>query len=147
MGPHIITAENAEKIASWLRDRGGVAIWPSVNLSNPGASWTTPANKPDGSPTTQPTWQAAPKPERIITNPQDVLVSKDVEVKRFHVALRLGGGGMALKVTDGGTRRIRREVAKAGVGAFYQFDYSTQEAVIFKPESQMPLVEFLRSAK
>ena len=42
-----------------------------------------------------------------------------VEVKRFHVAVRLGSQGFSLKVSDGGSRRIRREVAKAGAGAFF----------------------------
>jgi hypothetical protein len=59
-------------------------------------------------------------------------MSDRVEVKRFHVAVRIGGQGFCLKVTDGGTRRIWRELAKAGTGSFYEFDYNTQEAVIYK---------------
>jgi hypothetical protein len=72
-----------------------------------------------------------------------VLVSKDVEVKRFRVGVRAGSQGLSLKVTDGGTRRIRSAVKRAGEGAYYKFDYSTQEAVIFKPGTQIPLLEFL----
>lgn len=146
VSPHIVTPESAQRIAEWLDTRGGIAVWPSINLSNPGASWTTPVNNADGSPTTKPTWEAQNKPERVITNPAEVLVSKDVEVKRFHVGVRLGSQGMSYKVTDGGSRRIRSAVAKAGEGAYYVFDYGTQEAVIMKPESQVGLLEFLRRA-
>jgi len=145
--PHIVTPENAAKFDEWIRTRGGLAIWRSVNLSNPGTSWITPAKNADGTPVTKPTWEAANEPERIITDAADVLVSKDVEVKRFHVGIRLGGQGLSYKVTDGGSRRIRSAVAKAGEGAYHLFDYSSQEAVIFKPESQIPLFEFLRSAR
>jgi hypothetical protein len=143
--PHVVTLENAEKIAFWLKERGGIAVWSSINLSNPGASWTTPAKNADGTVVTKPTWQAANEPERIITDPSEVLVSKDVEVKRFRVGVRQGGNGLMLKVTDGGSRRIRSAVSKAGDGAFNVFDYETQEAVIMKPETQIPLLEFLRS--
>ena len=57
------------------------------------------------------------------------------EVKRFHVGVRMGSNGLALKVTDGGSRRIRREVSKAGEGAYYAFDYLTQDAIILRPKS------------
>src|SRR5262245_8279659 len=133
MKKHIVTPEHATKMLDWLQTRGGIAIWPSVNLSNPGASWSTPALKEDGSPMTKPTWQAANEPERIITSIDDVMVSIDKEVKRFRVGVRMGRQGFSLKVTDGGTRRIRAAVAKAGEGAYHSFDYETQEAVIMAP--------------
>src|SRR6266513_4659601 len=104
--PHVVTPENAEKIVFWLEERGGIAVWLSINLSNPGASWTTPVKHADGTVVMKPTWEAANKPERIIANAAEVLVSKDVEVKRFHVGVRLGGNGLAYKCTDGGSRRI-----------------------------------------
>jgi len=40
-------------------------------------------------------------------------------------------------------RSIRTAVAKAGEGAYHTFDYATQEAVILKPESQIPLPDYL----
>jgi len=61
------------------------------------------------------------------------IVDKFIEVKRFRVGLRMGSQGFLIKVTDGGSRRIRREVSKAGEGAFFVFDYSEQSAVIMKP--------------
>ena len=54
---------------------------------------------------------------------------------------------MSLKVTDGGTRRIRKEVGKAGEDAWYEFDYGTQEAVIFVPGEVVGLLEYLERRK
>jgi hypothetical protein len=141
--PYIINEKDAARIAEWLNTRGGIAIWRSINLSNPGASWTTPALNQDGTKTTKPNWQSANQPERMIVNPAEVSVSKDIEVKRFRVGIRVGGNGMQLKVTDGGSRRIRSAVAKAGDGAYHHFDYSSQECVIYKPEQIISLPEWL----
>lgn len=143
MDKHIVASENAQRIWEWLQTRGGLAIWMSINLSNPGASWTTPVNDAGGKPTEKPTWQADSKPYRIITDPAEVVVSVDEEVKRFHIGVRMGSQGMTMKVTDGGTRRIRAEVAKAGKGAYYLFDFDTQEAVIMKPKSMVPIAEYI----
>src|SRR5262249_23706513 len=119
-----------------------VAIWESLNLSNPGASWTTPVRNADGSAVTKPTWEAASAPARIITDPAEVMVAKDVEVKRFRVGVRRSSQGFMLKVSDGGSRRIRRETSTAGKGAYHIFDYSTQEAVVMRPEKMTPLLKW-----
>src|ERR1700693_5710362 len=102
--PHIVNEVNAALFDEWIRTRGGLAVWRSINLSNPGASWTTPLRNADGSPVTKPTWEAANQPERVITDPADVVVSVDKEVQRFHVALRMGSQGLSIKVSDGGSR-------------------------------------------
>lgn len=76
---------NAPKFAEWIRTRGGVAVWRSVNLSNPGASWSTPACV-EGEPHTRfpkPTWQAANEPEKIVTDAARIKVIVPREVKRF----------------------------------------------------------------
>ena len=146
MEPYIIDPQNAERIAEWLKTRGGLAIWKSVDLSDPGFSMTTPVNNADGTPAVKPHWKLENTPSRIITDPAEVLVSKDVEVKRFHIAIRPGSQGLNFKVSDGGSRRIRAEEEKAGEGAYHVFDFSTQEAVILKPESQVSLTEFLKVA-
>jgi hypothetical protein len=153
---HTIESTQVEKIVGWIKTRGGIAIWRSANLSNPGASWTTPATirkgdctgyiGPDADdviPYPKPTWQADSKPSNVIDSVQDIDVSYDVEVKRFKVALRRAG--FSVKVTDAGTRRIRKEVEKAGKGSFYRFDYDTQEAVIFRQDRIVSLTEVLRS--
>jgi hypothetical protein len=86
-------------------------------------------------------------PEAIYTSVDDFEVFTAVEAKRFHVAIRMGGCGYMLKCTDGATRRIRREVAKAGEGAFYRFDYDTQDAVIMKPSNTITLAEWEKQNK
>ena len=50
MERYIIAPGNAPKIAEWLRTRGGIATWKSVDLSDPGFSMTTPVNNADGTP-------------------------------------------------------------------------------------------------
>lgn len=142
MEKHEVMPENVEKFKDWLANRGGIAIWKSVNLSNPGLSMSSPALEKDGTPYSKPSWQVANQPERIITDPADVVVIVPKEVKRFHVGVRMGSQGMSYKVTDGGTRRIRAAVVNAGDGAWYEFDYSTQEAVILVPDMTVPLNEW-----
>lgn len=145
---HRIHPENALKIAEWFRTRGGIAIWSSANLSNPLASWTTPALTLDGTPTSKPTWQASETP-RILTHPADVEVCASVEVQRFHVAVRAGSNGATLKLTDASTARVRRAVAtwssrrEPDDGAWYEFDYTTQEAVILVAGHRFSLLDYV----
>ncbi len=47
-----------------------------------------------------------------------------------------------MKCTEASTRKIRKAVAAAGEGAWYEFDYAMQEAVIFVPGEQMTLREW-----
>jgi hypothetical protein len=126
---------NAAIIWNWLQHRGGVRVWKSINLSNPGAEWMTPADKG------KPTWEVSDE-STLLTDAKDFVVVTMKEVKRFRVGIRRGSSGLSLKVTDGGSRRIRREVAKAGEGASYRFDYDEQSAVILVPEKTVTLVEF-----
>jgi len=137
---HIIDIFDAPKIWEWLNTRGGIAVWSSINLSNPGAGWTTPATHADGKPATKPNWQAANEPDRIITNAEDILVQKYEECKRFHVAVRRSSNGLMVKCTDASSERIRKAVSKAGEGATYVFDYETQDAVILKPVDSFDLL-------
>ena len=134
----IIDADNARQVADWfLSMNPGVQVWTSINLSNPGAQWLTPMG------TGKPTWQAGNEPLEI-RDPAQVGVTVMEEVKRFRVGVRQSSNGLSLKVTDGGTRRIRSAVAKAGDNATYTFDYDTQEAVILAPQGDpVPLSQFL----
>lgn len=145
---HPVTPENAPKFLDWIANRGGIAIWRSINLSNPGASWSAPVRDAEGNTNGKPNWQTDSAPERIITDPNDVEVVTEREVKRFRVAVRFASGGMSLKVTDAGSARIRREVAKAAKkygDAWHTFDYSTQEAVILVADQTLPLSEWKQS--
>lgn len=147
MKNHEIQEANAPKILEWFRDRGGLAIWDSVNLSNPGASWTAPVNDEHGKPKGKPTWEASNEPSRVITDMAEVDVITAQEIKRFHIGVRMGSQGLSLKVTDGGTRRIRAAVAKANLEhgedkAWYVLDRGTQEAVIMVEAGRVPLAEW-----
>lgn len=138
--PHVVASKDAERIWDWLTTRGGLALWKSQNLSNPGASWTAPRCDQYGNVKVQgPNWQCAYTPYRIITDPDEVMVVVDREVKRFKIHTRMGSQGLTLKLTDASSRRVEREVAKAGEGAHYVFDYATDEAVILVPESEQTL--------
>jgi hypothetical protein len=146
MTRHVIDHNNADRILDWMRTRGGILIWKSINLSNPALSWTTPALTEEGEPYSKPNWQSASSPDRHITDPSEVDVTTAVEVKRFHVGVRIGSQGLMAKVTDGGSRRIRAEVEKAeekyGKPAWHEFDYGDHNnAVIFVEGERMSLSE------
>jgi hypothetical protein len=79
---HLCDESNAAKCAEWIKSRHGVAIWPSINLSNLGASWSTPAET-NGALTTKPTRQAANQPECVITSLDQIDVVTYEEVKHF----------------------------------------------------------------
>lgn len=140
---HRIKAEHAAKIAEWFATRDGIAIWRSCNLANPGKTWTTPVLQADGSPMTKPSWESASEPYEIITSASEVLVDVPKEVKRFHIAIRLGRQGLSYKLTDASSAKVRREVDKAGPEAWFEFDYSEQAAVIYAPEKSVPLPEYM----
>ena len=126
--------EHAGKLSDWLKNRGGIAVWNSINLSDPGAQIFTPALGLDGKPTGKPHWKFGNEPE-IVTTADDVTLNVDREVKRFHVAVRMGSQGLSLKCTDASTARIHREVEKAGDGAYYLFDYGDEKnCIIMAPE-------------
>jgi hypothetical protein len=138
-----IHEDNARLLAGWLQSGRGVAHWESIDLSDPGYALTTPALT-EGKPTPKPHWKVANEPVFITFDPANILVQRIKLVKRFHIAVRTGANGLMLKVSDGGSRRIRREVTKAGEGAFHVFDYETQDALIYRPIASIPLPEWLK---
>lgn len=58
-------ADNAPRFKDWLANRGGIAVWPSINLSTPGASACTP---PSPQPASQPPGRAGPTPASRVTS-------------------------------------------------------------------------------
>lgn len=137
--PHRVSAENAETIWGWLQTRGGLAIWESVDLSDPGRSVTAPYKDEAGWIKPKPHWKFDERPARIITDPSEVLVEIVKEVKRFRVAVRRGSMGLSWKLTDVSTKKVRDACSKAGEHSMYVFDYDTQEAVILVPSEVTPL--------
>ena len=131
------------KFEEWIADRGGVQVWNNLNLSNHDAGHQfTPAltqvevpienGGVNMVPTPQPHWSVG-RGEVVTDINRFRFVKSWKEIKRFRVGVRMGSQGMSLKVTDGGTRRIRATQAKFPE-AYYHFDYSSQEAVFEIPE-------------
>ena len=142
---HRILAANADRVWRWFQERGGIAVWKSVDFATAGQSWTTPLRDAEGQLTKKQSWRMEESPSLVITDPAEVVVDVPREVKRFRVAVRVGGQGLLVKCTDAASRRIRRECEKAGEGAWHEFDYEMQEAVIFVPGESQPLPEYIRA--
>ena len=141
---HRILAENAAQIWQWFQQRGGIAVWKSVEMSNAGRSWTTPLTDAEGKPMPRQDWRMEQTPSLTITDPAEVVVDVPKEVKRFRVSIKSGAQGLLLKCSDASSRRIRKECERVGEESWYEFDYETQEAVIFVPGESKPLPEFIR---
>lgn len=145
MEPYRTTPENAAKIASWLKNRGGIKIWDSANLSNPSATWTMPFLTEDGKDSPKPTWEAG-SVIRVITDIAEVEVAIPKEYKRFRIAIRQTGVfGMTWKLTDFASAKVHRIVAEAQEkhgDAWYEFDYDQQQAVVLVADKVIPLAEF-----
>jgi hypothetical protein len=143
---HVINETNAETIWGWLKERGGVSMWRSIDLSDPTASWITPRLTEAGEPASKPSWKAEPTPHRIISSADEIEVSRPVELKRIKAIVRRGAQGFSLKLTDACTRRVREAVdtarAKHGV-AWFEIDYFANEVVILTDGEVTPLREFI----
>jgi len=140
--PFLIPPENAAKVLLWLKTRGGLALWRSEDLSDPSSSWYTPALTAEGTPSPRPHWKTATTPHRVITSIDEIQVSEDKEVRRFHIAIRMGAQGLRIKLTSGSTKRVLAAEAKAGIGSYHLFDFEAQEAVIMAPDKITPLSEW-----
>jgi hypothetical protein len=136
-------------IREWLENRGGLAVWNCHDLSDPCKMWTTPAKTKDGQPTPKPHW-AAGEVIATITDPASVIVTVPREVKRFHVAVRLGGNDLKVELTDGSSSRVRAATEKAerdtGKEAWHVFDYERQDAIIYVQGDMVPLKDWKRPA-
>lgn len=133
---------SAPRFWAWIKTRQGINMWRSADLSNPGKSWSGPVLDPEGKVNGKPSWQSQDKPEGTVTDPSLIEVYEGKEHKRFRVTVRVSGNGLSFKCTDASSRRIEREVEKAGEGAYYEFDYETQECVIFVTTSWGSLKEY-----
>ena len=130
----IMAAGAREKFTDWIANRGGVAKWRNINLSNPdGGDMYTPANTVDGNPCIKPHW-GTEFAEKITDMSRFQFTKEAKEVKRFRVALRRSANGLQLKCTDASTRKIRKNIQrleeKLHTTVTYHFDYNTQECVL-----------------
>lgn len=99
-------ADNAERFRDWIANRGGIAVWPSLDLRNAGGSCSTPARTLTGEPTTRPGWSYASTPSIVVTDPADVGIYQEALFKAIRVSLRRGRNGFDLKLTDTSQRRV-----------------------------------------
>jgi hypothetical protein len=83
---------------------------------------------------------------RVITDPAEILVSIDTEVKRFEISTESSSDGLYTKLTDASSERIRREVEKGGENSYYELDYETREAIIYQNEKLIPITEYVQQA-
>lgn len=114
---HEVDIENAAKFADWIRNRGGVAVWKSHDLGDPGASSSTPALT-DGKPTTSPHWKYTGNPAFVVTDPSEITVYESKVVAHIPVKLKQSQGRLVL--TDASQRKVGRALEQAGEESFYR---------------------------
>lgn len=124
----VIPDSNAIRLSEWfLGVPPGIRVWHSINLSQPEQQWITSIETTD-----KPHWGACSLAEaEIIRDPSDVAVVVLEEVDRFTVYLRESGNGLSVKLTDESNNDLNEAIAARGLYATYEFDYETQQAVIF----------------
>lgn len=101
------TAANASRFASWIRERGGIAVWTSIDLSRPGEQCSTPVRTDEGLPYTKPHWMYGDTPV-IVTDPAQVGVYTETVFKVIPVVLRRSSNGLSLKLADSSQRNLDR---------------------------------------
>lgn len=145
-----IEEQNVQFIRKWLAARRGLAVWNAADFS--GRKMSTPLLDAEGNPYPQPTWWVDKTPSATATTEEEVFVRVWKEVKRFHVAVRMGSQGLTVKVTDYGSKRIRKECEKAtdktGKESSYYFDYESHENVVIQvQDAVVPLTEYGREVQ
>jgi hypothetical protein len=133
---HVITTEAASSVWYWLKHRGGVAVWRSRNPDKPKMTWTTQFRNPDGTLVTQPIPDADITPERVISDPDDVVVKVETEVNRLHIHRTPDG---SLSPED--NHEVCVAVVESGEGSYAR--YKKDSAVIFAPAKLIPLAEWM----
>lgn len=108
--PHETVAESAHQIWRWLQERGGIIVWESQDMGNPGQSVTTPYRSADGSPAGSPGWRY-PTPTRHITDPADVVVLATRVLKTVPVRISRADG-FRLIVANSSVDKLGRMVEK-----------------------------------
>lgn len=146
---HSCEEKNARKFWHWIKTRGGIAVWKSVNLSNPGASWSSPVRDKDGNTYGKPNWQSANEPV-IFDNPDEVGVYQKSLYKAVPVALRRSGNGLTLKLTDASQRKVDkllRACEEKHGDSFYErgtLDIEGASIGVFYSTGEISLTEWIR---
>lgn len=128
------------RLRDWMQHRGGCAMWTSVNLSNPGGTWVTPADAG------KPSWECGNNP-LVITDEKDVGVYTEKLFKAFRVGLRPGRQGLSWKLTDGAQRRLNKHMDQCRElhgSAYYRkgvLDIVGASMGVFYTDSTVPMTE------
>ena len=133
---------NAEKFSQWIKERGGIAQWDAIDFSDDSCFTPACTDVSRNVSTPKPHWKYPNIPQSIITDSSMVILYTQKEVKRFHIAVRIGAQGFRVKCTDASTRKIHAALEKFGKDSWYEFDYSTQEAVFYLPDSSITLKQW-----
>ena len=141
---HECDEHNAAKFLDWIRNRGGVAVWQSVNLGNPGASWSGPMQQANGDPSSKPNWESDTKPASVHTDATKIGVYSAVLVETIPAKVKVNG--MQMVLTSGTTRRLTaalRRVEKSHGNSFYRKGSSMDpELYIFTSGPMVSLQEW-----
>lgn len=141
----VIEPSAVKQIREWIENRGGVAVWKCVDLGSPriGSETLTPATHKDGTPATSPHWSNGDSPDRIVTDLSQVGVRSWREVSRIKVR---NGPPCFGNIHRADRAKLDAAMAKAGDGATWQADYSSQSygspwftAVISVPSETIPI--------
>ena len=134
-----ISIAAAPKIREWIRDRGGVNCWTSANLSDPGRECLTPFLTSDGKETGKPEWWCANDPDLYKTEDAFEVVT-EAPFKTCRIAIRVGAGGLLLKLTDASSDKVKRLLTEAGEGSRYEFGGDDgKDCTIYKKVGATPL--------
>lgn len=106
---------SARKFAEWFRDRGGIAVWSSCDLSNPGKRLTTPAWWPAVIQRAKrsPHWSMGAEP-KVFTDPAKVLLIEYEDFCTFEIKLKRGSG-MNVVLSSKSDHKVRDMLCKAQV--------------------------------
>jgi hypothetical protein len=129
-----ISEDIAPKILEWLASGVGVAVWANQNLSSSMSDGLTPGDAEGAG------WQYSKTPKEVLKSVEDFEVSIYEEFKRFHVGVERYG--MGFRITAGAQRNLNKYLERAGIDSTYEFDYSRQDAVVFKLVKVVPLTEW-----
>lgn len=140
--------ENAPRFWYWVKNRGGIAHWKSIDLSDLDKTMSTPVRDKAGNSFPKPHWKMDSMPAFTCADPDMIFVVTRKEVKRFRVSVRRGSQGLSLKLTDASSSRLRRTIddinsRRTEKDATYYFDYDMQEAVFEVPDKTITLTEWV----
>jgi len=141
----VTTQKDAARVLTWIKERGGVAIWKSVCLSEPSYSCITPELDKDGKQTEKPSWKVGNKPI-IVTDASQIAYIETEEIKMIRISLRISGNGLMLKLTDASVRKLEKAMKSSGADS-YEFDRNADGkpiARLLKTVKEIPLSEWMK---